>query len=147
MENNKKKKLITAGLLIVVVILMASIFYISFVLSKSSQEPSATVSPQKVKASNVSYTKLIALNQGPNSLPTSTPPPTATVTPKQSPTPTEIVLAKAGGSPTPATGSSVTKPATVSATTIKSLPVTGVVTNSLIFMAVAGLLIFFSFIF
>lgn len=154
-----KKKIVTIVLLMSVLILMIMVFYIGFLLvSGSKPGTSQTVGLKKVKASNVSYSKLIVLaapgagSQNPSTIgPTSTPQPTVQPTGSNSlsgvPSPTEIILALNNVSGTPTASASPTKVASSSPTVVKSLPQTGYINGSVIFMTVAGILVFLSFVF
>lgn len=163
-QMKDKKKVVTIVLLVSVLILMIMVFYIGFLLvSSNKQNSNQSVAPKKVKASNVSYSKLIVFaapgsgsqnggTSSPSNTPTSTIKPTAAPTVTNNPlsgtpTPTEIILALNNVSGTPIASVSPTKIASSSPTVIKSLPQTGYINGSVIFMTVAGVLVFLSFVF
>lgn len=154
---NKKNRsqLVTAALIVLVIVLMGSTFYISSTLLGSDQngKNSSGLAPKKTKASNVTYSKLIALNNvTPTSVPTMEVTPTQgvspTITVSETPSPTEIILAR---SPSITEGLSASGAATptvsVSPTRIVSLPKTGIINNALIIFSLSLLVIFFSFLF
>ena len=163
--DSKKKNIITGILLVMVVGLMGAVFYISYLLTNTTPQSPTATAPKKIKASNVSYTKLLALNQTSGN--SNVPPPTDTpsVVPTDTPNPSETVLALNNQGVTQPASQNVTQAASksgsieitnsvsgnstasTSATSIKTLPTTGLITNSLIITAAAGLLLFFAFLF
>jgi len=163
--GSKKKNIVTGILLVMVVGLMGAIFYISYLLTNTTPQSPAAIVPKKIKASNVSYTKLLALNQTSGNPNVPSPTDTPSVVPTNIPNPSETVLALNNQGVTRAASQNVTQAASqsgstqvtnsvsgnsaasASATGIKTLPTTGLITNSLIITAAAGLLLFFSFLF
>ncbi len=142
MEKKNSKKT-TVILLLVITILIFSIFYISFMLNQGGSEitTSPTV-PKKIKAANVTYQKLLAVNRTvPEEIPTEIPV-TSEPSPTITPSPTEIVLAYQN--PTITTDNSIE---TISPTRVEALPESGFINNALIIFAASSLLIFISFIF
>jgi len=164
-----KSQLITIGLLTLTLVLVVAIIYLSRVItSESDTGETQNLTTQKIKAANVTYNKTIAL-ASPSPSPTLTPLvsvlPTVTVTAGVSPTlsilvsptvnnllaynneasisPTEIILAY-NNEPTQELESS-----SLSGTVVKTntLPASGFINNAIIMFTVAGLLIFFSFMF
>lgn len=156
--QSKKNNIITVVLLFFVVILVIAVVLIGRALStKTSKTTNAAVAPKKVKASNVSYSKLIVLTKSQDNpfvttalSPTvvtqlsSTPGPT--VTSQSTPTVTEMLLAASKTSPTVQSSSKSAAIASATATVVKSLPVTGVITNSLMILLFAASLVFLSLV-
>lgn len=132
---------------------MVSAFYISYILTRSDEVTS--LAPLKIKAARKTYSKLIVLNQL-DSSPSPTPgialeQTYAQATPtKLTPIPTEIIVA-VNDTPTLAVTVSLTVSPTVENTIpptgVTILPESGVVKNTIMFVSVAGLIIFLSFIF
>jgi cytochrome c biogenesis factor len=166
------KSKITTGLLIFMTIfLIGAIFYISnLLISGDNETKTSAVAPRKTKAANVTYSKLIALNNispeptlTPTLAPTSTPAVSTTpatsseinksfveaggTTEAPTPTPTEIILAYANPSVTGEASSEAGITSTIIPTKVKDLPDTGFVYNGLIIFAAAMVLVFFSFLF
>jgi len=144
MEKKNSKKT-TVILLLVITILIFSIFYISFMLNQGGSEiTTSPTAPKKIKAANVTYQKLLAVNRTvseeiPTEIPvTSEPSPTIT------PSPTEIILAYQNPTITTTTDNSQE---TISPTRVEALPESGFINNALIIFAASSLLIFISFIF
>ncbi len=127
---------------------MASAFYISYTLSSESSE-SAPTAPQKIKAADITYTKLIAL-----ALPSPTeevmPSPTEEISPTEEllPSPTEIILAQGPTGTASAYGNEeITSTPSPTTKKLSSLPESGFINNTLVIFAVSSLMIFFSFLF
>ncbi len=139
----------------VTIFLIGAIFYISTLLTSSDENKTSQVAPRKTKAANVTYSKLIALNQ---ITPEITPTPTSTetlassettetLTETPTPTPTETVLAYANPSVTGSASPGASLTTTLTPTKVKDLPDAGFVYNGLIIFAAAMVLVFFSFLF
>ncbi len=168
----KKINLTTIFLLFITVFLIGVIIYISQVLTVKEEEvgtgTGSTIAPKKIKASNITYTKLIALNrisptpiisEAENSIsPTrsliasnqlitggqeNNLSSTITQASSETPTPTEIILAYNSTSNDNASEEATTRPTEK----ITSIPASGVINNSLIIFSAALLLVFFSFLF
>lgn len=153
------------------ILLIGVIFYISnLLISGDDKTRSSAIAPQKTKAANVTYSKLIALNNIPPELtltptlaPTSTPvisttPATSSeinksfiemggTTGAPTPTPTEIILAYTNPSITGEASLEAGITLTITPTNVKDLPDAGFVYNGLIIFAAAMVLVFFSFLF
>lgn len=168
--QKKKPKIITIFFIFITIFLIGAIFYISKLLN-GNENTASSVAPKKAKAANITYSKLIALNQ--SDAPTSAPNPSVDsgITPSssdqrgllgpttaptsgaqttpgvQTPAPSETILAYANPSV------SVTQPVeynsttTISPTKVTSMPETGYVYNGLIIFAASMVLVFFSFLF
>lgn len=148
-----KTKIGTGILLVLTVFFLSAIGYITFIIISGSGERAKT-SPQKTKASNITYSKTIALNTSYGNQDLS-----STLTPTQAaaeatPTPTETVLAYAN--PTASVGAQIEASPTlgvtapVSQTTtpaITSLPQAGSYHQAFLIFSGAALLVFFSLIF
>lgn len=162
--NKVKSKLITTILGLVIGVLVISIFFISSMITDDTENSPTT--PKKTKAAAMTYSRNIALNKTPNNQnPTPNNEPTLTPTAKPTillsptgntdnssniltPTPTEIILAYSNPSISPEQeGNNASGSSTISPTRATSLPETGYINNALIIFAVAGLLVFFSFLF
>ena len=157
MNNNmNKKKMIQIFILVIIFLSMLTIIFVSrdlfFNNNQSYQPPSSTV---KVKASQKTYSRFIALNQLPS--PTATEPtpslsiteelemptPSLEVSPSDSLTPTEIILVKAV--------SSTINPEELTSTTTPTeenieIPASGFYQNLQWLFIISTLIIFFSFI-
>ena len=140
----EKSKIITIVFLVMTIILVVAIVYIGFKLTNSSEKTTIVV-PQKIKAQNVPYSKTVELAKA---NPTNSPTPTLTPTPTGSskivtltPSITEIVLKIASSSSTLIASKSATP------TKATTLPKTGFITNVIVMFAVAGSMIFLSFLF
>ena len=157
----------------VTIFLIGSIFYISTLLTSGDENKTSQVAPRKTKAANITYSKLIALNQvTPETTPTAqaedttsgeetesiTETPTQTgetvsvtgvesITETPTPTPTETVLAYANPTVTDTASSEADTTTTLTPTKVKNLPDTGFIYNGLIIFAAAMVLVFFSFLF
>lgn len=148
----------------VTIFLIGAIFYISILLTSGDENNTSAVAPRKTKAANVTYSKLIALNQVTPEITltptptvaseevastsktesiTETPIPTLTLTP----TPTETVLAYANPTVTGTASLEADITTTLTPTKVKNLPDTGFIYNGLIIFAAAMVLVFFSFLF
>lgn len=168
----KKINITTIVLLVLIIVLVASIFYITFVLTSekpTEQSTASAIVPRKTKASNTTYKKFLSVNLPTNTpipIPTEPEPdtqvqsetseePTVTEDPTQiggntefelTPTPTEIILAyeeiQAINSPLPSASE-----VTLTPTRAQEIPDAGFIQNVLIMFAVAGLFIFFAFLF
>lgn len=130
----------------VTIFLIGTIFYISTLLTSGNDNKTSAVAPRITKASNVTYSKLIALNQV---TPEATPTPTLTesLTETPTPSPTETVLAYANPSVTGSASSEANITTTLTPTKVKDLPDAGFIYNGLIIFAAAMVLVFFSFLF
>lgn len=153
-----KSKITTIILMFVTISLIGTIFYISTLLTSGDENKISAVAPRKTKAANVTYSKLIALNQvTPEITPTVTPTvsiegqtaseTTESLTETPSPTPTETVLAYVNPSVTGQASSEADITTTLIPTKVKDLPDAGFVYNGLIIFAAAMILVFFSFLF
>lgn len=160
-----KSTIISAVLVIVIVVLAGSMIIISKALLSDDPLSSQgqTIAARKIKASDRSYSKLIALNRTPSNSPTPsqvdttltptpsteadaqlTPSPTGSVPDEElsgSVTPTEIILAYQNTTPGASQSSSL------SPTGVDNLPESGNFNNALILFGVSGVFIFLSFIF
>lgn len=137
----QKSQVITIGLLITTVILIGAIIFIGAQLSNEDVQKSQ-IAPVKTKAQATSYNKLLAVNQtssvSPTSVPTNTP----------IPTPTETILVKTATPSMSLTPTSIASlSGTLTPTKTKTLPKTGVISNTIMIFGAAGLLVFFSLIF
>ena len=159
----KKPKIITLFFIFITIFLVGAIFYISTLLNNNGNMTSSVV-PKKAKAANITYSKLIALNQSesPTTVPDSSPEngatsspseqrqlmaPTTPVTPgAQTPVPSETILAYANPSVT-ATQPVENNTTTISPTKVTTMPETGYVYNGLIIFAASMVLVFFAFLF
>jgi len=167
-----KSKIATVLLMFITVFLIGTIFYISTLLTSGDENKTSAVAPRKTKAANVTYSKLIALNQDTvekEPEPSLTPTPTVlpeeevatietvstTLTPSlkedqgltETPTPTETVLAYVNPTTADKASSEAKTVATLEPTNIKDLPDAGFIYNGLIIFAAAIVLVFFSFLF
>lgn len=160
-----KSSIISVVLAIVIVVLVGSMIIISKALLSDNPLSSRgqTIAARKIKASDRSYSKLIAFNWTPSNSPTPTPGDTTlTPTPSTEPdaqltpsptgtnpddelsgsvTPTEIILAYQNTTPGASQSSSL------SPTGVDNLPESGNFNNALILFAVSAVFIFLSFIF
>jgi len=164
----QKSHIITAVLLVMTVFLIGAIILIGVELSNEKVEQ-ASIAPKKTKAQATNYNKLIAVNQktGAQDVTSSVQAtPTLTTTPIPTSgtnlTPTEKVLVQTNptgslspnltitGSASPSVsltqGVNSSLSGTIVPTKAKTLPKTGIITNSIIMFGAAGLLVFFSFI-
>lgn len=168
-----KSKIVTFLLIFVTVFLVGAIFYISTLLTSGTESETQTsqIAPRKTKAANVTYSKLIALNEV-------TPDPELTPTPTEeesqetaseqtsisgetfsqpetegeieealTPTPTETVLAYVNPTTTEDASAEASTTVTQTPTKVQDLPDAGFVYNGLIIFAAAMVLVFFSFLF
>lgn len=133
--------------------LMLAIFYIGYVLTSSPDNGKSSIAPIKTKAQSIPYNKVIAFNTSSSgnvgSLNDQTSAPSPTLPVNYSLTPTRTLLANQTLTITPSLTISPTNSASVSATptVIATLPKTGYLSNVIIIFAVAGLMIFFSFLY
>ncbi len=161
--NKKKSTKTTVFLVLVILTLMASSFYISFILSNENSE-SVPTAPKKIKAADITYTKLIALGEvsvSPGESETVSPtsgeevslsPTAEAVSPTVEllPSPTEIILAQGPTTPvgtSSAYNNGITATPSPTTTKLSSLPESGFINNTLVIFAVSSLMIFFSFLF
>lgn len=167
---NTRSKITTIFLIATTVIMVVLIFYISYLLTaKNEPELSPTV-PHKTKAANVTYSKLITLNQNlstndsnlndqNDSIATNeaninssrsetmiSNEPTPTMIKDLTPTPTEIILAY-NDSKKEATSSADKLEETPTTVKTSTLPDSGGFFQSLFIFTMAVTLIFFSFLF
>lgn len=151
-----KKRLTQIFILVIIFLSMLTIIFVSrdlFLNNNQTYQPST--STVKVKASQKTYSRFIALNRlpsptlnepTPNSSLTEeleTPTPSSVVLPSESPTPTEVILVKAGSlTITPEESIAITSP--VEGDT--RIPASGFYQNLLWLLIIPTLIIFFSFI-
>lgn len=135
------------------IILMLAIGYIGYILTQTP-EKNSQIAPQKTKAQNISYSRIIALNRqnqptvfpSVDVSPTDFPSPTIYL----SPSPTEIILAYRNPvttTPVSSISATVTSSLSPSPTKITTLPKTGFINNTVIIFGSLLLFIFMSFIF
>lgn len=151
-----KKRLTQIFILVIIFLSMLTIIFVSkdlFFNNYQTYQPSS--STVKVKASQKTYSRFIALNQLPSPTlneptPTlkiteelKTPTPSSLISPLESPTPTEIILAKAASLTITPEESIVTTSPTKGSTEI---PDSGFYQNLQWLFIISTLIIFFSFI-
>ena len=151
-----KKRLTQIFILVIIFLSMLTTIFVSrdlFLNNNQTYQPST--STVKVKASQKTYSRFIALNQLPSSTPTEPTPslsiteelemptPSLEVSPSESVTPTEIILVKA-------VSSTITPEESIAATSsVKGdtgIPASGFYQNLLWLLIIPTLIIFFSFI-
>lgn len=137
MKNNRSK-IINVFLIFITFSLIILIFYISSLLLTDNKKSS--IVPKKIKASNITYSKIINLNETP----------TITITQifsPPSPTPTEIVLAYNDNQSEEAPTKKNLTPTEIITQKITEIPQSGNIYHTLIIFASASLFVFFAFLF
>ena len=162
-----KSSIVTITLGIVIVVLAGSMIIISKALLTDDPLSSGgqTIAARKIKASERTYSKLIALNRVTSVTPSPSVSEDISITPSLSPAPTEVadltpspsetVDQELSGTPTPTeiilayqnTTPGASESSSLSPTGVENLPESGNFNNALILFAVSAVFIFLSFIF
>ncbi|MBI4008823.1 hypothetical protein HY357_01190 [Candidatus Roizmanbacteria bacterium] len=149
----QRKNVIILSVLIILLVVFGAITLLGYINLKSTSEKKSNVLPSPKKSPITANVTTIPTEKIPSVEPTIFPTVEETIFPTQivepslepSPSPTEVILTAI--SPTNYEIFQPTSALNLSPTTISQLPETGYLRNTLIIFSVAGLVIFFSFLF